>query len=104
MSNRKKYYAWIMIVMALGSCNKAPDLGIFEGNGDALKSSGGTFKLRFTEPFYVGLGVCAHYNDTKESAIFSNVRIESHDTSPDSLKKIESTLETISIASTVTFS
>lgn len=65
----------------------------------ALKSSGGTFRLPFTEPFYIGLGVCAHNNDTIETAIFSNVRIESIAEKPDSMKRIESTLETISIAS-----
>ncbi len=66
---------------------------------EELNSSGGTFKLPFTEPFFIGLGVCAHNNDTIETAIFSNVRIESITEKPDSLKKIESTLETISIAS-----
>ncbi|MEN8226601.1 MAG: hypothetical protein ABFS38_00495 [Bacteroidota bacterium] len=232
MKNRKRVYAWIIIVMALGSCNSAPDLGIFEGNSDIgnvkyagsvkfdpsdssytvsgggtnmwfhsdelhyawkkmsgdvsiaadiewvgegvdphrkacliirqsldtgsvyadaavhgdgltsiqyreipggvtrevqsnisspgrvriektgdylsmslacgdeeLQSSGGTFKLPFKEPFYIGLGVCAHNNDTIETAIFSNVLIESIAEKPDSLKRIESTLETISIAS-----
>lgn len=66
---------------------------------ETLKSSGGTFKLPFTEPFYIGLGVCAHNNETLETAIFSNVRIESIAEKPDSLKKIKSTLEIISIAS-----
>jgi Tol biopolymer transport system component len=66
---------------------------------DELKSSGGTFKLPFKEPFYIGLGVCAHNNETIETAIFSNVQIESIMEKPDSLKKLESTLETISIAS-----
>ncbi len=68
-------------------------------NGEPLVSSGGTFKLPFSEPFYIGLGVCAHNNDTIETAIFSNVLIESLIQKPDSMKKIESTLETIDIAS-----
>lgn len=66
---------------------------------EALESSGGTFKLPFSEPFYIGLGVSAHNNDTIETAIFSNVRIEPLVQKPDSLKMIESTLETIAIAS-----
>jgi Tol biopolymer transport system component len=66
---------------------------------EALRSSGGTFRLPFKEPFYIGLGVCAHNNDTIETAIFSNVRIEKIRHKPDSLKKLESTLETIPIAS-----
>lgn len=67
-------------------------------NGE-LKSSGGTIKLPFKEPFYVGLGVCSHNADIIETAIFSNVVIETIKPKPDSLKKIESTLETIHIAS-----
>lgn len=66
---------------------------------EELKSSGGTFKLSISEPFYIGLGVCAHNNETIETAIFSNVSIESIIEKPDSLKRIESTLETISITS-----
>lgn len=73
-------------------------MSIAYGDGE-LQSSGGTFKLPFTEPFYVGLGVCAHNNDTIETAIFSNVVIEMLEEKPDSLKEIESTLETIPVAS-----
>ena len=68
------------------------------GDGQ-IKSSGGTFKLPFSEPFYIGLGVCAHNNDTIETAVFSNVVIETIQQKPDSLKKIESTLETIPVSS-----
>jgi len=68
------------------------------GDGQ-LKSSGGAFKLPFNEPFYVGLGVCAHNNDTIETAVFSNVVIETIQQKPDSLKRIESTLETIPVSS-----
>jgi len=73
-------------------------MSIAYGNED-LKSSGGTFRLQFKEPFYIGLGVCSHNNDTIETAIFSNVKIEKITQRPDSLKEIESTLETIPIAS-----
>ena len=44
-------------------------MSLAQGDG-TLESSGGTFKLPFTEPFYIGLGVCAHNNDTIETAIF----------------------------------
>jgi len=73
-------------------------MSIDYGDGE-IKSSGGTFKLPFTAPFYIGLGVCSHNNDTIETAIFSNVIIETIETKPDSLKKIESTLETIPVSS-----
>jgi TolB protein len=66
---------------------------------EPLKSSGGSFKLLFSEPFYIGLGVSAHNNGTIESAVFSNVQIEIPVQKADSLKKVESTLETIAIAS-----
>jgi TolB protein len=66
---------------------------------EPLKYSGGTFKLKISEPFYIGLGVSAHNNDNIETAIFSNVRIDTLVQKPDSLKHLESTLETISIAS-----
>jgi dipeptidyl aminopeptidase/acylaminoacyl peptidase len=64
-----------------------------------LQYAGGTFKLSMSEPFYIGLGVSAHNNDTIETAIFSNVKIEKLMPKPDSILKIQSTLETISIAS-----
>jgi len=64
-----------------------------------LTFSGGSFKLHITEPFYIGLGVSAHNNDTIETAIFSNVIIEKLVQKPDSMKRIQSTLETIAIES-----
>ena len=66
---------------------------------EPLKYTGGTFKLDMQEPFYIGLGVSAHNNDAIETAIFSNVRITVPEPKPDSVMKIQSTLETISIAS-----
>lgn len=68
-------------------------------DGEALQSSGGTFKLPFSEPFFIGLGVSAHNNSTIETAIFSNVKIEYPVHKPDSLRRLESTLETISVSS-----
>lgn len=68
------------------------------GEGE-LESSGGSFKLPFSDPFYVGLGVCSHNSDVIETAIFSNVVIETLAPKPDSQKKLECTLETIPISS-----
>lgn len=62
--------------------------------GEPLQSAGGSFRIKLTEPFYVGLGVCAHDNNTIEKAVFSNVEIKQR---PQPL--LESTLETIAIAS-----
>ena len=62
--------------------------------GEALQSAGGSFRIRLTEPFYVGLGVCAHDNNVIEKAVFSNVEIKQR---PQPI--LESTLETVAIAS-----
>ena len=73
-------------------------MSVARGDGD-FAPSGGSFRLLFEEPFYIGLGVSAHNNEVLETAVFSEVRIESPVPVPDSLKEVESTLETISIAS-----
>lgn len=88
----------------------APDRVALEKRGDyysmsaatgdePLKYTGGNFKLRLTEPYYIGIGVSAHNNSTIETAKFSNVVIDNPDPVPDSLMQLESTLEIIDIAS-----
>ena len=70
-----------------------------ESNDGELKPSGGSFRLPFKDPFYLGIGVCSHESNISETAIFSNVSIEALDKKPDSHKSVESTLETISVSS-----
>ncbi|MEO6726297.1 MAG: hypothetical protein ABIP14_13495 [Blastocatellia bacterium] len=62
--------------------------------GEALQSAGGSFRIKLEGNFYVGLGVCAHDNNAIEKAVFSNVELKQR---PAPI--IESTLETIAIAS-----
>ncbi len=62
--------------------------------GEALQSAGGSFRINLTGTFYVGFGVCAHDNNALEKAVFSHVEIKQR---PAPI--VESTLETISIAS-----
>ncbi len=62
--------------------------------GQPLQSAGGSFRIKFTEPFYIGLGVCAHDNNAIEKVTFSNVEIKQR---PAPI--LESTLETVAIAS-----
>ena len=62
--------------------------------GAALQSAGGSFRIKLTEPFYVGLGVCAHDNNVIEKAVFSNVEIKQR---PQPI--VESTLEIVAISS-----
>ncbi len=66
--------------------------------GEALQPAGGSFRLELSEPFYVGLGVCAHNDDALETAVFSNVEL-TENTSGVGGPKFMSTLETVVIAS-----
>jgi len=45
------------------------------GPGEELHLSGGSFKFATNEPFYVGLGACAHNKDATVQVTFSNVRL-----------------------------
>lgn len=45
------------------------------GDDGLLHPAGGSFRMDLTEPFYVGIGVCAHNNDAIEKAVFSKVEL-----------------------------
>ena len=67
--------------------------------GEELHFSGAAVRLPLKEPFYVGIGVCAHNKDVTEKAVFSNLELQTSlpgTTSP----VLYSTLETQTIAST----
>ena len=66
---------------------------------ETLHSAGGSFKIKFSEPFYIGFGVCAHDNAVLEKAIFSNVEIKMGKRNTAEVTALESTLETVAIAS-----
>jgi TolB protein len=67
--------------------------------GGELKPAGGYLSVPFKGKFYVGLGVCAHDNKTIEQAVFSNVELKPVSTSTNTGTILESTLETIEVAS-----
>ena len=67
--------------------------------GQPLRSAGGSFKLRLTGPFLVGLGVCAHDDAASETAVFSNVELLAGLPPKGGEPVLESTLETIAIDS-----
>ena len=69
------------------------------GESGELRPAGGSFRLELTEPFYVGLGVCAHNNDRIEKAVFTNVELTSESSTPSAQRKMTSTLETVPLAS-----
>jgi hypothetical protein len=68
--------------------------------GEALRAAGGSFRIQLGEPFLIGLGVCAHDNAAFEKAVFSNVQTTSDKPASAGEPVLESTLETIAIAST----
>lgn len=61
-------------------------------NGEPLRLAGGSMRLPLDGNIYVGLGVCSHDKDASETAVFSNVTLET--------SRLYSTLETISVSST----
>lgn len=67
--------------------------------GGVMQPAGGSFRLQLNNPVYVGLAVCSHNNETIARAEFQNVVIEP--LAPVDMDKmnLESTLETIAIAS-----
>ena len=68
--------------------------------GEKIHSAGGSFKIKIADPFYVGIGVCAHDSSAFEQAEFSNVELSSGKAVAAGEPVLESTLETVSIAST----
>ena len=69
------------------------------GEGGEMVSSGCAHRLAFTGAVYVGLAVCAHDNSTLEKARFSGISMQTSIKSTVDKPVLQSTLETISIAS-----
>jgi len=73
----------------------------YAGEGQDLKLSGGSLRVALREPFYVGIGVCAHDPNVVEGATFSNVSIVTGTPkATGSQARLFSTLETVAISST----
>lgn len=69
------------------------------GAGESLRPAGGSFRLELQEPFYVGLGVCAHNNERLEKAVFTNVELTAGTSPIGGQRQMISTLETVPLAS-----
>jgi TolB protein len=69
------------------------------GASDDLRFAGGSMRVKLDEPFYVGIGVCAHDKDATETAVFSKVELVTGAPSPRQ-PSYYSTLETITVSST----
>jgi TolB protein len=68
--------------------------------GEPLRFSGAAERITFQEPFYVGIGVCAHDKEVTETAVFSNVELAAPPVTISSRPMLYSTLEAQALAST----
>lgn len=73
--------------------------GAAAGSGEALRFAGGSMRVKLEEPFYVGIGVCAHDKDASETAVFSKVDLVTGAQGPVRPPNLSSTLETIAVSS-----
>ncbi len=69
------------------------------GDGEELQLAGGSPRIPFQAPFYVGIGVCSHDKDVVERAVFSHVDLEASNAGAPSQPALYSTLEVVPIAS-----
>ena len=71
------------------------------GEDGKLRHAGGSYRIAFQAPYYVGLALSAHNNSVKETGVFSNVTMEVPSLAyvPDTgyAAKVESTLEVMDI-------
>jgi hypothetical protein len=68
--------------------------------GESLRFSGAAVRLALEGPLQVGLGVCSHDKEATETAVFSNVELNSKPRPSSKTLVLYSTLETQAIAST----
>jgi TolB protein len=52
-------------------------------DGEGLQVAGASPRIELKEPFYVGIGVCSHDKDVVEKAVFSDVKLASLKTPPE---------------------
>jgi TolB protein len=68
-------------------------------DGEPLRLAGGSLNVPLKEPFYVGLGVCAHNDAFTETAEFADVVLDNERHPATKKPRVESTLEVVEIAS-----
>lgn len=68
------------------------------GDDGRLQAAGGSFRLDLVEPFYIGLGVCAHDDAVRETAVFSQVTL-GVPVAGDGPRTLRSTLEIVPLSS-----
>ncbi len=73
---------------------------MYLSSGGNLEFSGAAVRISFEEPFYVGIGVCAHNDAVTEKAVFANVELTTAFPAPSGRPVVYSTLETQTMSST----
>ncbi len=68
--------------------------------GESLQFSGAAVRVALEGPLQVGLGVCSHDREATETAVFSNVELNSNPRPSSKTPVLYSTLETQAMAST----
>jgi TolB protein len=77
-------------------------MSLAKAAGEEPQFAGGWIRIPLQGSFYVGIGLCSHNKDVVEKAIFSNVTLQMLTTSAAANRlKLYSTLETVSISSSV---
>jgi len=66
---------------------------------DTVRFAGGSMRVKLEEPFYVGIGICAHDKDASETAVFSKVDLVAGTQGAARQPSLSSTIETITVAS-----
>jgi TolB protein len=67
--------------------------------GEELHPSGAAMRVPIKEPFYVGIGMCAHDKDVVETAVFSSVELTKPAFDATAKPTLYSTMETMAISS-----
>ena len=70
------------------------------GEGEQLRLGGGSKRIQLKEPFYVGIGVCAHDPKVVEKAVFSNVELVTGPPAKSKKPALYSTLEVVPVSTT----
>src|SRR3984957_112397 len=82
----------------IGLEKRGDTITMFVSNhGEPLHQVGASIKLRLTEPFYAGIGVCSHNKDVVEQANFAHVKLDKPADLNADHAVLYSTLETIGI-------
>jgi hypothetical protein len=70
---------------------------LLAGEGDEPRMAAGSPRIELRDPYYVGIGVCAHDKDAMEQAVFTNLELTSEAPKASRQPVLSSTLETIPV-------